>query len=170
MRNNKTWFSWSTSFHYFRLKYNNLETKLTVSSRKNKWQRFPFQMVLIKESSPLQYIKTKVRWRFRQILWPSQNTWTLMQATWFCFYLPDIRSLIRSEKGYNRILLINFRIRDAGRTRGALVPPPPIFLNFPPSLNNRCETDWMRICAGPPRSRKNECLLPNLKFLVIYIA
>ena len=130
MRNNKTWFSWSTSFHYFRLKYNNLETKLTVSSRKNKWQRFPFQMVLIKESSPLQYIKTKVRWRFRQILWPSQNTWTLMQATWFCFYLPDIRSLIRSEKGYNRILLINFRIRDAGRTRGALVPPPPYFWTF----------------------------------------
>ena len=25
----------------------------------------------------LQYIQSKVRWRFRKILWPSQNTWTL---------------------------------------------------------------------------------------------
>ena len=25
----------------------------------------------------LQYIQTKVRWRFRKILWPSQNIWTL---------------------------------------------------------------------------------------------
>ena len=25
----------------------------------------------------LQYIQTKVRWRFRKILWPSQNMWTL---------------------------------------------------------------------------------------------
>ena len=32
----------------------------------------------------------------------------LKQATWFCFYLPDIRSFIRSEKGCDRILLINF--------------------------------------------------------------
>ena len=32
------------------------------------------------KSSPyfwLQYIQSKVRWRFRKILWPSQNIWTL---------------------------------------------------------------------------------------------
>ena len=27
--------------------------------------------------STVQYIQTKVRWRFRKMLWPSQKTWTL---------------------------------------------------------------------------------------------
>ena len=36
------------------------------------------------KSSPyfwLQYIQSKVKWRFRNILWPSQNIWTLIKQT-----------------------------------------------------------------------------------------
>ena len=32
----------------------------------------------------LQYIQTKVRWRFRKNFWPSQNIWTLKQLNLFC--------------------------------------------------------------------------------------
>ena len=31
----------------------------------------------------LQYIQTKVKWRFRKILWPSQNIWTLIADFFF---------------------------------------------------------------------------------------
>ena len=37
------------------------------------------------EISTLQYIQTKVRWRFRKILWPSQNIWTLKLCTFLIF-------------------------------------------------------------------------------------
>ena len=30
----------------------------------------------------IQYIQTKVRWRFRKILWPSQNIWTFKKRMW----------------------------------------------------------------------------------------
>ena len=33
--------------------------------------------LLLSTVCSMQYIETKVRWRFRKILWPSQNTWPL---------------------------------------------------------------------------------------------
>ena len=50
----------------------------------------------------LQYIQTKVRWRFRKILWPSQNIWTLTTI----FSLHSCESFVkyptkRFEKNFN---------------------------------------------------------------------
>ena len=36
----------------------------------------------------LQYTQSKVRWRFRKILWPSQNMWTFMTVWWYG--IPDL--------------------------------------------------------------------------------
>ena len=52
------------------------------------------------KSSPyfwLQYIQSKVRGRFRKILWPSQNIWTLTVKYLVCFFLQIISHRIYQE-------------------------------------------------------------------------
>ena len=49
------------------------------------------------KSSPyfwLQYIESKVRWRFRKILWPSQNIWTLHQSQKQSHIFPKFKAAI----------------------------------------------------------------------------
>ena len=48
------------------------------------------------------YIQTKVRWRFRKILWPSQNIWTLPGLSWLDLFsiltfAPSMHALYKKE-------------------------------------------------------------------------
>ena len=48
------------------------------------------------KSSPyfwLQYTQSRVRWRFRKILWPSQNIWTLSSGKQMTTALPWVKPL-----------------------------------------------------------------------------
>ena len=87
----------------------------------------------------LQYIQTKVRWRFRKNFWPSQNIWTLKQLNLFCPSHIQWR-----EKEYFRLGAIQ-QLR--GQNFAFFAPPPTCvhcsytlsinknryFLNLPPS-------------------------------------
>ena len=62
----------------------------------------------------LQYIKEKVRWRFRKNLWPSQNTWTLQvkssEKSWFFKRLNTYQQW--TIHMYNLLMSENLRILD----------------------------------------------------------
>ena len=68
----KTWYACSRKFK-FKFKFNCLffgVKSLYILRRPQNFAKSPPYFCL-------QYIKTKVGWRFHKILWPSQNIWTL---------------------------------------------------------------------------------------------
>ena len=75
------WFSTEagTTLAMFRLKF-------IYSEKATKFLR-NLHLTFDYSTSILQYIQSKVRWRFRKILWPSQNIRTL-RISFFCIFSP----------------------------------------------------------------------------------
>ena len=86
-----------------------------ADSVKIKWKvKVGTQFCHFAKSSPylwLELHRTKVRWRFRKFLWPSQNIWTLIHETLNPLWHSIILIMILQSLGDNKARLRRFMIR-----------------------------------------------------------
>ena len=66
----KMWYSYYRSIHILKFIYSEKATKFCEI----------FTILLTSPTFDWHYNRTKVRWRFRKILWPSHNIWTLYKG------------------------------------------------------------------------------------------